>query len=766
MIFSIVATLYNKSNESLQTFLEALKRQSRKDFELVLVDDCSDLDYQSVISKYTIHYPIKYIRFGSNRGQCHARNIGIRETKGDIICIVDSDCIPNEHFVAAHCIGQRDHQVRDVLIGAYNIESNGCDIWNLLSELQKDKQKLHTEMGLQYPGVPGYFINFITRNVSIKRSALPIRPLFDEDFSYRGTDPSSGFGWEDVEAGYSLFRAGLNFGFTDDAFTVHLSHPSTTDDITKPMRSMRNFNKLLLKHPQMIYTQALPWLLDTYQKICQWLNETHTSNVIFDTKVGPSIRIVVQMNDVEQIYHPMVLENILSQWKPGIEIEIITKNQSNIIKYYSDTHSYIHVSDEIHTSPGVSTIYLSGDQLLDPDRLQRCESVRRVQIHQAPKHLGGFQTKSAFFEKNLIPLMTHKKRYPSRPLKILTYRWHCGHQYELWKLPHKFTIAEDHTTMAWDYTSRPLHSNVNFVHMCDIDQRDYDLALLHFDENCINPSISNGVLGPEWGAIFRRFVHEINEIPRVAICHGTPPFHGMFDVSYQGKNLMQDWTEEINKIRNFVGDLPIICNSWNAWDQWKFPNSRVIWQGFDSNDYPIGSRTKGMVYCANSIRHRPWYRGYYDFKYLSKKFPIDYLGRDDYKEFRTIQIPEPNADPRSNDYAWAKFENYQNTIGDYSIFVNTTLRSPMPRSRGEAMLKGLCAVTMDFHDESMFIENGVNGFVGKSKEELEEHLRWCVKNPYRVKEIGLRGRETMRRVFPHTRYLKEWQETLVDILGE
>ena len=43
-------------------------------------------------------------------------------------------------------------------------------------------------------------------------------------------------------------------------------------------------------------------------------------------------------------------------------------------------------------------------------------------------------------------------------------------------------------------------------------------------------------------------------------------------------------------------------------------------------------------------------------------------------------------------------------------YFNPTLHSPMPRSRGEAMLCGLATVNADSHDVNQFIQNGVNGF--------------------------------------------------------
>jgi len=777
---SIVATIYNKDLKSLQTFLEALKRQTSKDFELVLIDDCSTVSYRGLVNRYLKDVRITYVRFGKNKGQCHARNVGLQEAKGEILCIVDSDCIPNAEFVAGHLIEHRNSPVIDVLIGPYNIESNGRDIWQLLALLDRDQEKLKQEMSLQYPPNPGYYLNFITRNVSINRRVLP-SGLFDESFGYQSTNPQSGFGWEDIEAGYRLFKYGLHFAFTHRAFTVHLSHPDTTDSVIKPLRSLRNYSRLLLKHPHILYTAAAPWTVQTYGRIYDWLKNVEAKKPVYTDREKPWMTVVVELSAANDRLHPFVIESVLSQWVPGVEVLLVTPKgyRSETADYYTSTHSYVRVVQSSNINSLVKSnqkvsVIMRDDQILPPDSIRKHTKARskrgafqRRQVVRQPEApvLGGFQSPEAAYRRNISYAMRgYRPKQPKRRLKILTYRWHCGHQYELYKLPHDFHLVEDRTTMDWDYSSRPFPANAKLVPFDEVDQRDYDLAILHFDENCVNPAISNGVLTKEWGAIFRRVLAEITEIPRIGICHGTPPFHGMFNVDYRGSNLMHEWAEEKNKILAAVGNMPVVCNSWHAWEQWGFPQSRVIWQGFDANEYSIGPRKKGAIYVANAIRYRPWYRGYHEFKHLCQHFPIDYLGRDDLKEFRGVIVPEPRHRDK-NLYAKMKFKTYTDFLGRYSIFVNTTLRSPMPRSRAEAMLKGAVCVTMDYHDESMFIETGVNGFTGRTKEELESHLRWVYKNPDAAKRIGLRGRETIRRIFPLSRYHREWQENFVDLLG-
>lgn len=771
-MLSVVVTVYNKDAQSLTTFLEAYKQQTSTDFELVLVDDCSNVDYQHIIVQYQAHMRITYTRFGRNRGQCTARNTGIQSASGDIICVVDSDCIPNKRFVAEHLQAHTSQPWLDVVIGPYNIESAGRDIWALLQHYEQHPNQVLGDMMLQMPDNPSYFLNFITRNVSIKRAALPPTP-FDPAYSYQGSNPQSGFGWEDVEAGYRLFKAGLGFGFCPKAYTIHLSHPSTTDGRLKPLRSLRNFERMLLQHPQMVHTAAADWITSTYSKILAWCQNTTPPEAFKDDTKRPWGTVIINLRATNAVAHPMVIEGVLRQWVPGVEIYLVLRDgvDRRVADYYSSLHSYVRtVQGAVAIRNGGGrylTITVEDDQLLPPNSLRKPK--HRVTTRGPKQTLGGFQDPAAYFSKDLVPLLRRTQRRIKRRLKILTYRWHCGHQYELWKLPHDFYIVEDPNlhTMAWDYQSRPLPENAQHIALDRVDPRDFDFAILHFDENCVNPAgITNSVLHESWGAIFRHMVEFTKDMPRVAICHGTPPFHGMFNVGYKGADLMQEWAVEANAVRQLVGNIPIICNSYNAWQQWHFPNSRVIWHGFDSSEYPLEEPGRGILYSANSIKHRPWYRGYHEFKWLSRRFDVAYLGRDDAGEFRRVSVEVPTEYADMRDFAIKKFNNYQSVLAQHAIFLNTTLRSPMPRSRAEAMLKGLCMVTMDYHDESRFITHGVNGFVGKSKEDLADSLKWLRKHPDQVRKIGLRGRETIRRVFPHTRYLQEWHQTIYDILGE
>lgn len=773
-MLSIVATVYNKSPQ-LDHFLSHFTKQTCKDFELILVDDCSKDDIYSIVKKYQSLLNIKYIRLGKNSGQCTARNTGLKEVEGDIVAIVDSDCIPGSQFVQLH---SQPRNPKTVFIGPYNIESGNTPVAQIVSSLNGNPERVSFMMkslppgaGLQIPDTPSHFLNFVTRNVSLLTSDLPKnRILFDPAFAY-SMDPNSGFGWEDSDVGATLKKQGFTFQYLEAAFTIHDSHPSMTPDNVKAGKSAKNFYRLLAKHPELITDPtSKEWALNTYKKIATWI--LRSAGTVSTTPMRYSEKVVVcRVKSEDEMYLPLFLESMLTQenWSNRIVLLQDSGFNSRVAAYYQGVSPYIQVLtqplerfvNENHNSqilvfPSYVICkefpkFTTGVRILDSAEISEVTEFARIKSHLK--------------SKSTVEPVRPKVIAPKTKLKILSYSWHHGHQYELQKLPHEFTYISNNGQDDWNYNTRPLGSNVVFRRWEDIDQRNYDLAILHFDENILTPSLARGILQNDWGLRFINFRNLVTQIPTVAICHGTPPFHGMFDLNYTAPDLMQEITEEKMKLVDFVGSMPIVCNSHKAQQEWGFQKSRTIWHGFNIIDYPLTTYREPIVYIANSIRHRPHYRGYFWFKKLSKKYQCWYLGRDDLNEFKKVVVPSPVGKATGNMYAKAKFAHYVNTIRRFSVFLNTTIRSPMPRSRAEAMMCGLAIVTTNFHDEDMFIEHGVDGFVGTTIEELDSALEYLTRNPTQAQKIGCKGRAKASKVFSSERYLNDWKQMIGDVLG-
>jgi glycosyltransferase involved in cell wall biosynthesis len=95
--FSVIVPVYNRPDE-IDELLNSLAGQSRKNFEIVLVEDGSSKPSKEVADKYKEQLRIKYIS-KSNTGRSDSRNVGIKNTSSDYFVFVDSDCImPANYF--------------------------------------------------------------------------------------------------------------------------------------------------------------------------------------------------------------------------------------------------------------------------------------------------------------------------------------------------------------------------------------------------------------------------------------------------------------------------------------------------------------------------------------------------------------------------------------------------------------------------------------------------------------------------------------------
>jgi glycosyltransferase involved in cell wall biosynthesis len=84
-----MATL-DRSNE-IVLFLESLKAQAHKDFELIIVDQNQDDRVQEICDSYRQDMNIHIIK-SAVKGLSFNRNIGMRYITGDIVAFPDDDC--------------------------------------------------------------------------------------------------------------------------------------------------------------------------------------------------------------------------------------------------------------------------------------------------------------------------------------------------------------------------------------------------------------------------------------------------------------------------------------------------------------------------------------------------------------------------------------------------------------------------------------------------------------------------------------------------
>ncbi len=101
LFFSIIIPLYNRPEE-IDQLLHTLTQQTYTHFEVLVIEDGSTDDAQSIVESYQdqldIHYHVK-----KNEGQGFARNDGFARAKGAYFIVFDSDClIPRNYLETVH----------------------------------------------------------------------------------------------------------------------------------------------------------------------------------------------------------------------------------------------------------------------------------------------------------------------------------------------------------------------------------------------------------------------------------------------------------------------------------------------------------------------------------------------------------------------------------------------------------------------------------------------------------------------------------------
>lgn len=90
ILISIITPVYNAENY-ISKAIESVKEQTHKNWEMILIDDCSIDNSEVVIQKYLTDLRIHYLKMEKNSGGARARNKGLEIAKGKIIAFLDAD---------------------------------------------------------------------------------------------------------------------------------------------------------------------------------------------------------------------------------------------------------------------------------------------------------------------------------------------------------------------------------------------------------------------------------------------------------------------------------------------------------------------------------------------------------------------------------------------------------------------------------------------------------------------------------------------------
>ncbi|MDR6883156.1 glycosyltransferase [Bacillus sp. 3255] len=317
MEVSLVLPSYNRYPYNLLT-LFSLQKQTfdLSKVEVIMVDNASDDSTPSIVQKNEFPFVFKYIKCEKNVGRPRSRNMGIRAANGKVIIFLDAEVLVGPDFIEQHV---QAHQARDRYIaigtihlrGVYSLIHPGfssgqfehikaimskckqeyskrwrkyatspqitpllnkedlenVQLLNSLSFLKPHEEYYEKEVlqhyGDQLSGFMFPWIFFYTGNISLRRSFLGQAGFFEE---------WDGYGWDDVEMGYRLFKMGAQFVNLGKMVTYHQEHPISA---SIGEEANLNFYKFQMKH-SVIDVQIFALNLVPHAKTLYQLNQILT----------------------------------------------------------------------------------------------------------------------------------------------------------------------------------------------------------------------------------------------------------------------------------------------------------------------------------------------------------------------------------------------------------------------------------------------------------------------------------------------------------
>ncbi len=245
---SIIIPAHNKAT-TLGAVLNSLACQSAalEAIEVIVVDDASSDGCGELADSMSVPYSRRVVRLDKGSGGCLSvvRNAGLREARGDIVVFLDADVVAGPDFVRGHLEGHAHAGTHSVIIGyvhGYSFFPEGRTpeilrpppVERVLSELPtlmardprgwRDGRETDYRRWRDFSRCPIPWFFSWGCNFSCGRSDALAVDGFDEGFR--------GWGAEDLEFAYRLFKQGARFKIAREAWGVHYPHAvSSTNEV-------------------------------------------------------------------------------------------------------------------------------------------------------------------------------------------------------------------------------------------------------------------------------------------------------------------------------------------------------------------------------------------------------------------------------------------------------------------------------------------------------------------------------------------------------
>jgi len=288
MLISVVIPTYNRLPILIKC-LNALENQffieKPHNYEILIVDDGSTDGTTDWLKNNIDIFPHLRLLQQSHGGPAMGRNLGVNNSKGDLIVFIDSDLIVDKFFLSNHVdsltsawkkLGNRKCFTYGSVINTSNFDNPNSESFKL------------QDLSWAY---------FATGNVAIDKKVLEISGLFDTSFQL--------YGWEDLELGERLRNMGVKLIKCPKAIGYHWHPALALDQIPHLIQIEKERAKMGLVFYQKHPTFRVKFIIQfTFFHLCLW--EFLTFGGLINTK---TIR--------------PILSFLINNGKPGAAMELL-----------------------------------------------------------------------------------------------------------------------------------------------------------------------------------------------------------------------------------------------------------------------------------------------------------------------------------------------------------------------------------------------------------------------------------------------------------
>tara|TARA_B100001029_G_C14962233_1_gene395140 strand:+ start:39 stop:965 length:927 start_codon:yes stop_codon:yes gene_type:complete len=287
---------------------------------------------------------------------------------------------------------------------------------------------------------------------------------------------------------------------------------------------------------------------------------------------------------------------------------------------------------------------------------------------------------------------------------------HGGHQYEFFKANGRFLCTNpDKSKPDYNILNRPKNPKVTYVTEEGLLRANFNIAMIR--------------AGVKYDGTNKAVIK--NRAAGIAVIQTHKPFK------------VPDW------VRCVVWNSDYAMRHYRR--QLPYKKHFYIPHGFDPDEFAnLGlDRNERVLSAASLFEKRNSVMGFSDWRWVADRLGIcDVIGHGN-----------PGLKECIGNFS---LEQLVKKYNEYSVFLNTTTRSAMPRVRGEALMCGTPVITTENYGIGKYLVHGKSCFFANKREDMLTFSRKLLGSKSMQVDFGEAGREVAIKHFNIKEYLDRW----------